>query len=1775
MVLRKSLLVFALAFLVQSISSAADWPMWRHDSSRLSVTSEQLDDSNLELHWKRQYSEPRPAWHNQQEVYCYGGPGYEIIQKLSFDIAYQPVVMGDTMYVGSMNSDWVAAIDLNTGVEKWKYFTNGPVRFAPVAIGGKIYVGSDDGFMYCLDTNGNLVWKVQGGPTNRKILGNDRMISIWPVRGGAIVPTEIDKYPTDEYMNWLAERIPASKDTFSILDGNDDVEEEISDGGIDISSSDLELNREHTDEDDYQVIGLRFQNKFYGLEKGAVVNSASIQFTVDETKGGTDAVTLRIYGEYSANSAAFSGVDYEVSSRTKTSAYVDWAVPQWDEKYASGPDQQTPDISSIINEMVQHADWTKDSPITIIVEPLSGTGIRCAESLNGDGVGPVLKLDSADTVEKDAAIPTALVDELPNPAYAAWYKLANDPEAKYFGIAKSLDDTEEKSSGSLYTDSSDLEICHDGGEQVIGMRFTNSNFKIAKGAAVQNAFIQFTVDETKGGTNPLKVKITGHKSGTSGDFSGSYGISGRTRTTAEVIWDIPATWTSKGASGADQRTPDISSIVNEIIASDDWNDNSAITLIIEYIEGDGIRCAESKDGNGVGPVLILDENVTDTVLVGTFGDAPAEYISYSIGNNDSLIFAAGSYPFEGTFTYSVDKETGEIKWCNDKDYMYFTENPHGGSEGYNGNGPQGYLAAGMDNKILVPNGRNRPACFDSSTGELLFHMIPRSNGVSKGDGGYFCSTLSGSFYTNSRYGCKSYSLLDGRGTGGVTNYLMDEDHLVIVAGGQYFEAGCIFGYIDHLHPGYDDSVFKVSGGDFYYELDARPAGLLAANGHLVVTTTDGWIYCFGEGQPQNGPVEYDYTPAGPGQHYDPQAGADLIASAGYTDGQRGNCVVIGLEDGNLVEGIVRQSDMTVVAFETDTNKVDSLREYFEDRGLYGTRVHIIPEEFETADVPSYCAHVIASEKAISDMSQSVLSEVFRVLRPYGGTAVINYIGQDPAFAATPVNADMVLSSNTMKLTKVGKLPGSADWTHQHGNVQQTTLSQDELVKLPMGILWFGGSMDNTNDKILPRHGHGPSPQVIGGRYYIEGLDVLRCVDIYTGRVLWEKQISNLGQFSNYTDHQAGQLAVGDNYVCTEDKIYVLGEHADNDWPVECLVLDPATGAELNSIALPENAGWGMIAVYEDYLIACGYPMNQDTYGFDSNGDLFPAGSGWVYSDSDPKVGVGGMGTYNGSTSEKLFVLDRHDGSVQWQTDASFGFFHNSIVAGNDKLFVMDRVNWDQDRPLEDRDHNWGNGSAPDAAEDYSYKPAILSAFNIADGSVAWQVDQSDPNVNKGLFGSWLTYSLKYDILLECQRASRDYWENHKSSTKMTAWQGAGDGTGNAKQIWSELDRFYWGGPVMLNDDMIITQSGNDMGAVNLLTGEPYMVASGVTGKLNDFAGFKRYGCGTALACKNMILFRSGNCGYYDLNTFSGTGNWGGFKTGCTINLMPANGLIVAPEYTRTCGCSYQFQTSCAMIHREDVEQWSCNKNLGSQYKAQGGRMKKVGLNFGAIGDRVEEEVLWMEYPFGEPAAGYNYQIPVNVNVDNGSYFRHHMLTVDGDLCWVGASGVCGATCITADMYDPAKTCFKDTIPQDYNICLYFAEPDKETIAGEREFSVNVNGHDVGTVDVVSETGSARKVLVKKLQGVRIADKLDVTLTPITGEPVLSGVSMEMIETQMAEGDLDNDGEVNHEDLKIMMNYRRGSADSEDDPRDLDGDGQISVRDARKLVILMRNYKKNK
>jgi len=51
------------------------------------------------------------------------------------------------------------------------------------------------------------------------------------------------------------------------------------------------------------------------------------------------------------------------------------------------------------------------------------------------------------------------------------------------------------------------------------------------------------------------------------------------------------------------------------------------------------------------------------------------------------------------------------------------------------------------------------------------------------------------------------------------------------------------------------------------------------------------------------------------------------------------------------------------------------------------------------------------------------------------------------------------------------------------------------------------------------------------------------------------------------------------------------------------------------------------------------------------------------------------------------------------------------------------------------------------------------------------------------------------------------------------------------------------------------------------------------------------------------------------------------------------------------------------------------------------------------------------------------------------------------------------------------------------------------------------------------------------------------------------------------GDVDGDGDVDQDDINLVLAARGQQANGANDPRDVDGDGKITVLDARKITTL--------
>ena len=169
-------LLLIVPMLGNAASHAGDWPTWRFDAGRTACSPEILPPE-LQLQWTMQLEPRKQAWDDPLNL-----------DLMPYDRVFEPVVIGGRMLIGFNDRDKVVAVDTKTGATQWTFFTDAPVRLPPVCGDGRVYFSSDDGHLYCVDAEtGKLFWKFQGGPSPQKVIGNRRIISAWPARGGPVL----------------------------------------------------------------------------------------------------------------------------------------------------------------------------------------------------------------------------------------------------------------------------------------------------------------------------------------------------------------------------------------------------------------------------------------------------------------------------------------------------------------------------------------------------------------------------------------------------------------------------------------------------------------------------------------------------------------------------------------------------------------------------------------------------------------------------------------------------------------------------------------------------------------------------------------------------------------------------------------------------------------------------------------------------------------------------------------------------------------------------------------------------------------------------------------------------------------------------------------------------------------------------------------------------------------------------------------------------------------------------------------------------------------------------------------------------------------------------------------------------------------------------------------------------------------------------------------------------------------------------------------------------
>ncbi len=453
---------------------------------------------------------------------------------------------------------------------------------------------------------------------------------------GARVAQAFDRDPA-KAPELVIEYILPVNQTFSILTSSDDAEEKPTGTAGDLTSSDLEFVMDKTSK---QTLGLRFDK--LSIPKNAVIKNAYIQFSVDEVTN-VDPCNLKIKVEDNTNAPTFTEAAGTISNRKTMMDSVLWSPKAaWTVDGEAGLDQRTPDIANLLQHIVSKDGWQQGNAMAFI---FTGEGSRVAQAFDRD----------------PAKAPRLVVDYFV-------------PTQNSFSILASSDDAEEKPKGTAGDlTSSDLELTMDKtSKQVIGLRF--DKLTIPQGMEVQNAYIQFTVDEVTN-IDPCKLVIQIEDTENSTTYTEAIGtISNRKLVLDSVLWNPTAAWTVDGEAGKEQQTPNLASLLNKILSKQNWKSGNSVSFIIN---GVGARVAQAYDRDPAkAPRLVVE------LLSGNDKEQPkpkAEVGLFPVNRNSQW-----KYNDQGE---SLDQENWkEIVYKKDTNWVF-------------GNGKLGYGQAGLGTEL--------------------------------------------------------------------------------------------------------------------------------------------------------------------------------------------------------------------------------------------------------------------------------------------------------------------------------------------------------------------------------------------------------------------------------------------------------------------------------------------------------------------------------------------------------------------------------------------------------------------------------------------------------------------------------------------------------------------------------------------------------------------------------------------------------------------------------------------------------------------------------------------------------------------------------------------------------------------------------------------------------------------------------------------------------------------------------------------------------------------
>ncbi|QDT90323.1 PQQ-like beta-propeller repeat protein [Gimesia algae] len=827
-------------------------------------------------------------------------------------------------------------------------------------------------------------------------------------------------------------------------------------------------------------------------------------------------------------------------------------------------------------------------------------------------------------------------------------------------------------------------------------------------------------------------------------------------------------------------------------------------------------------------------------------------------HGDQVYFAAGIWPSDGVYLYALDAETGDDVWQNQNSGQLLMNQPHGGASARSGVSSQGYLAASQD-QIFMPTGRAVPAAFERASGKFQYYHLQKNQQRGGSD--------------------------------------------VVLADQFFCNAGCL----------YDQTNGDLTQQTGTGPMVATPQGILRGNGQsLIYSQWSDTQTRDRKGKPisvrqlkEKRLIPLDYTitdvivagnDAYCGSH-NKVTGVDFKAQAnswwsheieGTVRGLAAadECLIVSTDQGSIscfANAEPREENNVIPASPLATdpvsqkaaqaicNQTDVKTGICVDLGAENARLAL-----ELARQSELQIYVVMQDAEKATAARELLHEAGL----YGSRVVVHIANPEQAPYSKNF-ANLVICSTSLKqdvspqllqearrlqrpyggqlcwgpveklqVETKADLKGAGSWTHQYSNSTNTVNSDDEIVKGPLKMYWYR----DVDFQIPNRHGQGPAPLVNRGVMVVGGLHGLCGLDAYNGHTLWKYKLKNNLTDMNGIHHDVSTAEVGSNFCLGGDYAFVCKDEF-------CHQIELKTGKLVRKISTPvsrddPNQNWGYLGYHQGVI-----------YGTVSNDAHY----------TSPR--------YKGLTlrneSVLFYAIDAKTGNVLWTYQPEYSIRNNAITIGNDSVFLVDREIAKADHIKEARRNGRPN---PPSAEDAQRK-GKLKAFQAKTGKDLWEDDQD-------VFGTQLAVSEDHEILLMFYQGIR-----HKFFRLPSEVGGrlAAIDAKSGKRIW-DIKAEYQSHPI-INGDKIYAQGG----AWELKTGTPV-----------DFQFDRSYGCGQISASKHMMVFRSATLGYVDLTRKAGVENFGGIRLGCYINAIPAGGLVLVPDGSSQCNCSYQMQAWFAL-----------------------------------------------------------------------------------------------------------------------------------------------------------------------------------------------------------------------------------------------------------------------